>query len=116
MPSMLESGSLPLSTASEEVGTPRTISGLNGAAQAMPWPPSSQPQQPQTELVQAVNLVARAVQGRIAVLQAEIDQLRRALHPFKQMGQMNQDAFVGGDDAVNELLAIARKLGGPNAS
>lgn len=102
---------MPFGTESGEAGTPRTTSaGLNGGTPPpTPWPPA----QPQSELVQAVSLVARAVQGRIAVLQAEIDQLKRALHPFKVMGTSTPDVFTGGgDDAVNELLNIARRLGG----
>lgn len=72
---------------------------------------------PPSELVQAVNVVARAVQARISVLQAEINALRTALQPFQHMGaRPAPDVFTaGGDDAVNELLAIARKLGGPGA-
>lgn len=92
-------------------GTPKTISDLNGAVP--PNPIAQWPVQPQSELVQAVNVVARAVTARISVLQAEINALRNALAPFKQMGSAPQgDMGVGGgDDAVAQLLDIARKLG-----
>lgn len=107
MPSLTESNSLPFGTASE-AATQTPIISPAGNGYAASAPPS--------ELVQAVNVVARAVQARISVLQAEIDSLRKALQPFKSMGGPNQDVFAtGGDDAVNELLAIARKLGSSNA-
>ena len=65
---------------------------------------------PQSSLVDAITLVARAVTARISYLQAEIDGLRRALRPFQDLGR-SQPAAGAADDAVDQLLAIARTLG-----
>lgn len=90
-----------------------------GTSPPLDWRPQPlpQPQLVQSELVQALNTVSRAVGSRIAVLQAEIDAIRKALQPFQHMGkQAPGDAFsVDGNDAVTELLNIAKKLGGGNS-
>jgi hypothetical protein len=75
---------------------------------------ASQPieEQPASTLVEAVSLVARAVTAKIAYHQAQIDALRRALRPFHEMGKHGDvvSGAAGADDAVEQLLAIARNL------
>lgn len=71
-------------------------------------------EQPAGTLVDAVALVARAVTAKIAYHQTQIDALRRALRPFNEMskhGAASAGASAGADEAVDQLLAIARKLG-----
>ena len=75
------------------------------------WKPVSL--SPQGNLVQAVELVAKAVTARIAYHQAEIDALRRALQPFQKLSQQLPSASAPlADDAVDQLLSIARSLNG----
>ena len=81
-----------------------------------PWRPqapgASTFRKPEPSLVEAVNLVGRAVSARIAYHQGEIDALRQALAPFGTMAAADQrTALAGGDQkAVDALLAIARDL------
>jgi hypothetical protein len=69
-------------------------------------------EQPASTLVDAVSLVARAVTAKIAYHQAQIDALRRALRPFNEMSKHSDlpPGSAGADDAVEQLLAIARNL------
>jgi hypothetical protein len=70
-------------------------------------------EQPAGTLVDAVALVARAVTAKIAYHQSQIDALRRALRPFNEMSKHGEipGSASGSDEAVDQLLAIARKLG-----
>lgn len=62
-------------------------------------------------LVDAVNLVARAVNARIALLQSEIDALRAALRPFAQAAQPTQPPIApDANDQIQQLLEIAGRL------
>jgi hypothetical protein len=62
-----------------------------------------------TSLVDAVNKVYRVVTARIAYHEAEARRLREALKPFAGLPPA-PEAAVGAEDALTELLAIAKRL------
>lgn len=103
------------------VETPRTISaeplptlGINSALDStiIRRPQGDQLVRPQVNLVEAINLVAKAVTARIAFHEREIAALRAALRPFNEAAMVRPVPTDGlqADDAINQLLTIAGRL------
>lgn len=106
------SSSPPSSTGSPATKTTATISGGTTPNVVTPLFTAPIEEQPADKYIEALGLVAQGVTAKIAYHQAQIDALRRALKPFNELAK--QVPAVGGDggnEAVDQLLAIARQLG-----
>lgn len=80
-----------------------------GFARRPPDPPAMHAS---INLVEAVNLVARAVTAKIHYHEKEIAALRAALRPFHEVAMASQPATNGldADDAINQLLSLAGRI------
>lgn len=76
--------------------------------------PNAPLMRPPISLVEAVNLVARAVTAKIRYHEQEIAALRAALRPFHEAASVSpQPQAANGldaDDAINQLLTLAGRI------